>query len=70
LSLTISPGDHEGSVVVTDDCAGPLPQADGVFSMAWAVPAIAPRTCTVTIQVTNLAGLTGQASGQYQITLP
>jgi hypothetical protein len=70
LSLSFSPGDHEGSVVVTDDCAGPLPQADGVFSMAWAVPAIAPRTCTVTIQVTNLAGLTGQASGQYQITGP
>jgi hypothetical protein len=67
-----------GTLAITDDCAGaqPDPLVQNSFpkffeSAPWSVPDLPGRTCTVTIQVTNLQGVTGNTvAGQYVITSP
>jgi len=63
-----------GTLAITDDCAGAQPDPGSVSSFQsapWNVPDLPGRTCTVTLQATNLQGVTGSAVAlQYVIASP
>lgn len=63
-----------GTLVITDDCAGAQPDpgtANPFQGAPWSVPDLQGRTCTVTMQATNLQGRTGSAVAiQYMIAGP
>jgi hypothetical protein len=55
-----------GSVSVTDDCGGTFTRSSSDTSRiygTWSSPAPSGTTCTLTVQVTNLEGVTSQAVG-------
>jgi hypothetical protein len=64
-----------GTLAIMDDCAGAQPDPGSVSfqggTAPWQVPDLPGRTCTVTVQATNLQGVTGNAVAvQYVITSP
>jgi len=61
-----------GSMIVADDCGGPLPQPHipAQFTTTWRLPNTPGRICTTTVQVTNLQGFTSEVAARYQLVNP
>lgn len=59
-----------GSLTITDDCGGgfvPTDLAFGNLFNNWSVPNTPGTTCTMTVQATNLQGVTSEATAQYHL---
>lgn len=60
---------HPGSVTISDDCAGPQPDPVSTFFFlaSWVAPSTPGATCTTTVRVTNLEGVTTEFAARYQL---
>jgi hypothetical protein len=59
------------SVLVTDSCAGAMPDLGGVtfFNQLFMASNLIGVTCTTTVQATNLQGVVTQVAGSYEIRI-
>jgi hypothetical protein len=63
---------HPGSVTITDDCVGPLPDPSNAafFSSSWLTSASPADTCTVTLRAVDLEGVATSIAAQYHVVAP
>jgi len=63
---------HPGSLTITDDCAGPLPEQISIvnaWEASWIVPDLHPGDCLTKVRATNLEGGTTEVAGRYRTSI-